>query len=164
MGGLGHLGVQFASKMGFNTVAVSRGSEKKELALKLGAHHFIDTSKDNVKTELIKLGGAKVVLWTATGPHGMADYCQALDLDGQILVVAALSDPIPLEILPLFTSNGCIKGWSSGDARDSQDTLEFAALTGVRPMIEKYPFSKAQEAFDRMLSTKAQFRVVLEGW
>jgi len=112
----------------------------------------------------MKFGGAKVVLWTATSPQGMSDYFQALDLGGQVLVVAALKDPLPVEVLPLLRSNGGVRVWACGDARDSQDTLDFAALTGVRPMIEKYPFSKAQEAFERMLSTKAQFRVVLEGW
>jgi len=164
LGGLGHLGVQFSAKMGFNTVAVSRGSEKKDIALKLGAHHYIDTSKDDVKTELLKFGGAKVVLWTATTPQGFSDYLNALDLDGQILVVAVLQEPMPILSLPLIGRNSSIKGWAGGDAQDSLDTLEFAALTGVRPLIEKFPFSKAQEAFDRMSSTKAQFRVVLEGW
>jgi len=164
LGGLGHLGVQFASKMGFNTVAASRGSDKKDLALKLGAHQYIDTSKEDVKKELLKLGGAKVVLWTATSPAGMADYIDTLDVEGQVLLLAVIGEPIPINSLPLVLRNGSIKGWACGNAQDSQDTFDFAALTGVRPMIEKFPFSKAPEAFERMLSTKAKFRVVLEGW
>jgi len=164
LGGLGHLGVQFASKMGFCTVAVSRDSEKKELATKLGALHYIDTSKQNVKDELIKLGGAKVVLWTATSPDGMDNYIQSLDLDGQVLILSGIVEPITVNTLPLLTSNGSIKGWSSGDAQDIQDTLDFTVLTGIRPIIEKFSFLKAEEAWARMLSTKAKFRVVLEGW
>jgi len=138
--------------------------KKKDLALKLGAHHYVDTSKDDVKKELLKFGGAKVVLWTATTPQGINDYLNALDLDGQILVVAAILEPLPIHSLSLIGRNSSVRGWSSGDAQDNQDTLEFAALTGIRPMIEKFPFSKAEEAFERMMSTKAQFRVVLEGW
>jgi len=164
LGGLGHLGVQFASKMGFRTVAVSRDSEKKDLAIKLGALHYIDTSKQSVKDELIKLGGAKVVLWTATSPDGMENYVQSLDLEGQVLILSGIAEPITVNTLPLLTSNGSIKSWSSGDAQDSQDTLDFAVLTGIRPIIEKFSFSKAEEAYARMLSTKAKFRVVMEGW
>jgi len=164
MGGLGHLGVQFSAKMGFRTVATSRGPEKKELALKLGANHYIDTSKESVKDELKKLGGAKAVIWTSTVSTGMGDYLESLDLEGQIIVVGAILEPISFNWLALLGNNGSIKVWNSGDAEASSDTLQFAAITGVRPLIEKYPFSKAQEAFERMLSTKAQFRVVLEGW
>jgi len=164
MGGLGHLGVQFASKMGFRTVVTSRGSEKRDISLKLGANLYIDTSKQSVKDELNKIGGAKVVIWTATTAAGMNDFVESLDLGGQIIIVAAFFEPIAINSISLLTSNGSIKGWSSGDAEDMSDTLQFAALTGVRPMVEKFPFSKAVEAYERMLSTKAQFRVVLEGW
>jgi len=138
--------------------------KKKDLAVKLGAHHYIDTSKDDIKKELLKFGGAKVVLWTATSSQGMPDFLNALDLEGQILVVAAIMEPLPISSLSMIGRNSSVKGWASGDAQDSQDTLEFAGLTGIRPMIEKFPFSKAGEAYERMLSTKAQFRVVLEGW
>jgi len=162
MGGLGHLGIQFASKMGFQTVAVSRDSEKKDLAIKLGAKHYIDTSKQSVKNEITKLGGAKVVLWTATSATGMDEYIQSLDLGGQILLVAAFSEPLTVNSTPLLFSNASIRSWASGDAQDSQDTLDFAVLTGVRPMIEKFPFAKGEAAYERLLSTKAKFRVVLE--
>jgi len=138
--------------------------KKKSLAVKLGAHHYIDSSKDDIKKELNKLGGAKVVLWTATSAQGMSDFFDALDLEGQILVVAVMQDLLPVSSLQMIGKNSSVKGWASGDAQDSQDTLEFATLTGIRPMIEKFPFTKAAEAYERMLSTKAQFRVVLEGW
>jgi len=138
--------------------------KKKDLAVKLGAHHYIDTSKDDIKKELLKFGGAKVVLWTASSAQGMADFFDALDLEGQILVVAALQENLPVSALSMIGRNSSVKGWASGDAQDSQDTLEFATLTGIRPMVEKFPFTKAAEAYERMLSTKAQFRVVLEGW
>jgi len=162
VGGLGHLGVQFASKMGFRTVAVSRDSDKKELATKLGALHYIDTSKQSVKDELLKLGGAKVVLWTSTTGAGIDDYLQSLDLGGQVIILAAIMSPVSANTLPLIGNNGGIRGWSSGDAQDSQDTLDFAVLTGVRPIIEKFSFAKAEQAYERMLTSKAQFRVVLE--
>jgi len=162
LGGVGHLGVQFASKMGFRTVAVSRDSDKKEFATKLGALHYIDTSKQSVKDELIKLGGAKVVLWTATVGDGIDDYLQSLDLGGQVIFLATVTTPISVKTLPLIGNNGSIKGWAAGDAQDIQDTLDFAVLTGVRPIIEKFSFAKAEQAYARMLSSKAQFRVVLE--
>jgi len=130
----------------------------------LGAHHYIVTSKEVVKTELLKFGGAKVVVWTASTAQGISDYLNALDLGGQIIVVAAVIEPMPVLSLSLISRNSSIGGRVAGDSQDSQDTLDFAALTGVRPVMEKFPFSKVQEAYDRMLSTKAQFRVVLEGW
>jgi len=164
LGGLGHLGIQFSHKMGFTTVAVSRGSEKKDLAVKLGANHFIDGSKQNIKDEILKLGGAKVVLWTATSGDGMDDYVNSLDLGGTIIIVAALSKPVPVQTLSLLTRNAAIKGWASGDSRHSQDCLHFSALLGVRPMIEKFPFKHCNDAYQRMMSTQAKFRVVLEGW
>jgi len=163
VGGLGHLGVQFANKLGFKVVAISRGGDKKELSLKLGAHHYIDTKSQDPAPELQKLGGAKVILYTATNGDGINDLIGGLKVGGKILVVAALA-PVPINTIKLIGMNGSIQCWASGDARDSEDTLKFALLTGVHPMIEKFKFSQANEAFKHMLSNNARFRVVLEGW
>jgi len=164
LGGLGHLGVQFANKLGYKVVAISRGEEKRELALKLGAHHYIDTKTQDPGPELQKLGGAKVILYTATNGDGINPLISGLKVKGKILLVAALFAPVPIETVKLIGMSGSIQSWAAGDARDSEDTLNFAHLTGVRPMIEKFKFSQANEAFKRMESNNARFRVVLEGW
>jgi len=161
IGGLGHLAVQFARKMGFITVAVSRGADKKELAIKLGAHHYIDSEIANVGEELMKLGGAKVVLVTATSPKALDGVINGLGPRGQILIVGALVEAAAVNTLELLSKNASITGWSSGDARDAEDTMKFAVASGIRAMVEEFPFDKVNEAFNHMMSNKARFRVVL---
>jgi D-arabinose 1-dehydrogenase-like Zn-dependent alcohol dehydrogenase len=161
VGGLGHLGVQFASKFGYRVVAISRGAEAKDLALKLGAFAYLDSDRDDVVAELQRMGGAKVILSTAPSGKAMSSVIDGLDAFGELIVIGASADPIevpPVKLIPQLRS---IKGWAAGVASDSEDTLRFSELTGVRAMIEKYPLADAQKAFDRMLSGKARFRVVL---
>jgi D-arabinose 1-dehydrogenase-like Zn-dependent alcohol dehydrogenase len=161
IGGLGHLGIQFANKFGYQVAAVSRGKDSETLARKLGAHVYIDSAASDAATELKKLGGAKVILCTAPSAQAMTALIGGLGPNGKLLVVGASNDPI--EAVPndmLFGSLG-IQNWPSGTPADSEDTLRFAAYTGVRPMIEKYPLEKVNEGYARMTSGKAQFRVVL---
>src|SRR5437016_347304 len=161
IGGLGHLGVQYARQMGFETVALGRGKDKEALARKLGAHHYIDTDHGDVVAELQKLGGARVILATAPNAKAISGLVDGLSARGTLLVPAAPADPLTVSMIPLIMGARTIAGWSSGTARDSQDTLEFSALTGVHPMIEKYPLSRVLEAYEQMHSGKARFRVVL---
>ena len=161
IGGLGHLGVQFAVKMGFRTVAIARGKDKEPLARKLGAHHYIDSQAENVSEQLQKLGGAKVVLATATSNKAMADTLGGLSLNGKLVILGASFEPLQVNTLPMIGQRQSIAGWPSGSAVDSEDTLTFSALTGVRPMTEVYPLERAAEAYERMMSNKARFRVVL---
>src|SRR5215467_3951480 len=161
IGGLGHLGVQFASKFGYKVAAIGRGSENATLAKKLGAAVYIDSEKGNAAQELQKLGGAKVILATAPNSKAMSALIDGLGPNGKLLVVGASFDPIEVTPLQLIGGSKAIQGWWSGIPTDSEDTLRFAELTGVRPMIETFPLEKAAEAYDRMLSGKAQFRVVL---
>jgi D-arabinose 1-dehydrogenase-like Zn-dependent alcohol dehydrogenase len=161
LGGLGHLGIQFASKMGFRTVAIGRGKDKERLALQLGATSYLDTNTANVATELTKMGGASVILATAPNSKAMSDLIDGLGVGGTLLVVGASADPIHVTPLQLIGQRRSIQGWPSGKAQDSQDTLNFCALTGIRPMIESFPLEQAAAAYDRMLSGKARFRVVL---
>jgi D-arabinose 1-dehydrogenase-like Zn-dependent alcohol dehydrogenase len=161
IGGLGHLGVQFAAKMGFRTVAIARGTDKEALARKLGAHHYIDSTSQNVAAELGKLGGARVILATVTDAKSMSEAVGGLGIDGKLLVVGASGDPIEVPPLALIPGRRSIAGWPSGTAMDSEDTLAFSVLTHIRPLIETYPLERAAEAFDRMMSGKARFRVVL---
>ncbi|MGC2321737.1 MAG: alcohol dehydrogenase [Terriglobales bacterium] len=161
IGGLGHLGVQFAAKMGFRTVAIARGKDKEPLARQLGAHHYIDSQAENVSQQLQKLGGAKVVLATATSNQAMADTMGGLGLNGKLLILGASFEPLPVNTLPMIGQRQSIAGWPSGSSIDSQDTLAFSALTGVRPMIEVFPLERAAEGYERMMSNKARFRVVL---
>jgi D-arabinose 1-dehydrogenase-like Zn-dependent alcohol dehydrogenase len=160
LGGLGHLGVQYAVKMGFKTVAIARGSDKEPLAKKLGAWHYIDSHAQDPAAELIKLGGAKVILATVTSGEAMSAVLGGLAVNGTLMVIGAVGS---LEVSPLFLLSGCrsVKGWYSGTSIDSQETLAFSVLTGVRSMNEVYPIERVNEAFDRMLSGKARFRVVL---
>jgi D-arabinose 1-dehydrogenase-like Zn-dependent alcohol dehydrogenase len=161
IGGLGHLGIQFAAKFGYRTVAIGRGAENGELAKKLGAFAYIDTKASNAADELRKLGGARVILATAPSAKAMAEVVDGLAPGGKLLAVGAPFEPLEVSVLSLLLQRRGIQGWPSGTARDSQDTLEFSKFSGVRPMIEKYPLEKIKEAFDRMESGKAQFRVVL---
>ena len=161
IGGLGHLGVQYARQMGFQTVALGRGKDKGPLAKKLGAHRYIDTGHDDVVAELQKLGGARVILATAPNAKAISGLVDGLSARGTLLVPAAPADPLTVSMIPLIMGARTIAGWSSGTARDSQDTLEFSALTGVHPMIEKYPLNRAAEAYEQMHSGKVRFRVVL---
>jgi D-arabinose 1-dehydrogenase-like Zn-dependent alcohol dehydrogenase len=161
IGGLGHLGVQYARQMGFNTVALGRGKAKGPLAKKLGAHHYIDSDAGNAAAELQKLGGANVILATAPNAKAISALVDGLSADGKLLVPAAPNEPLAVNMMPLIAGRRSVAGWYSGTAKDSQDTLEFSALTGVHPMIEKYPLSRVAEAYEKMHSGKVRFRVVL---
>jgi D-arabinose 1-dehydrogenase-like Zn-dependent alcohol dehydrogenase len=161
IGGLGHLGVQYARRMGFETVALGRGKDKEPLAKELGAHHYIDSSAADTVAELQKLGGARVILATAPDAKAISDVVGGLGVDGNLLIPAAPNDPLTVSVMPLLMGRRQITGWYSGTARDSQDTLEFSALSGVHPMIEKFSLSRVAEAYERMHSGKVRFRVVL---
>ncbi|HKM91660.1 MAG TPA: alcohol dehydrogenase [Candidatus Acidoferrales bacterium] len=161
IGGLGHLGVQFAAKSGYRVAAISRGKENEPLAKKLGAHIYIDSSAVNPAEALQKLGGAKVILATAPAAKPMTALVDGLGANGKMVVVGATPDPIEVSPIQLIRGEKGLQGWASGIATDSEDTLRFAELTGVRTMIEKYPLRKAGEAYARMLSGRAEFRVVL---
>jgi D-arabinose 1-dehydrogenase-like Zn-dependent alcohol dehydrogenase len=161
VGGLGHLGIQFANKFGYQVVGISRGKQSEPLARKLGAHMYIDSSATNAAEELKKLGGARVILSTAPSGKAMASLVDGLSANGRMMVIGAGPDPIEVQTGTMIFGNKELKGWASGTAPDSEDTLRFAAYTGVRPMIEKYPLDKVNEAYNRMTGGKAQFRVVL---
>jgi D-arabinose 1-dehydrogenase-like Zn-dependent alcohol dehydrogenase len=161
VGGLGHLGVQFAAKMGFEVVAIARGEEKGPLAKELGAHHYIDSKASDVAAELNKLGGAQVVLATVTVSDAMTATLGGLKARGQLVVVGAPTDPLPVPAAILIFKSSAVQGHASGTSQDSEDTLRFSALTGVRPMIETVPLSEAQAAYDKMMSGAARFRMVL---
>jgi D-arabinose 1-dehydrogenase-like Zn-dependent alcohol dehydrogenase len=161
LGGLGHLGVQYCAKMGFNTVAIARGSDKEPLARQLGAQHYIDSQSQDVSGELAKLGGAKVILATVTNADAMSATVGGLGINGKLLVLGAPHEPLEVPAFPLIGGCRSIAGWYSGTSIDSQDTLSFSKLTGVRAMTEVYPLERAAEAYDRMMSGKARFRVVL---
>jgi D-arabinose 1-dehydrogenase-like Zn-dependent alcohol dehydrogenase len=161
VGGLGHLGVQFAAKMGFKTVAIARGADKGPQAKKLGAHIYIDSTAQNVAEELVKLGGAKVILATVTDAKSMSSAVAGLGIDGKLLVVGASGEPIEVSPLLLIGARRSIAGWPSGTAPDSEDTLKFSVQSNVRPMLETFPLAKAADAYQHMMSGKARFRVVL---
>lgn len=161
VGGLGHLGIQYARQMGFRTVAIGRGAGTEMLAKKLGAHEYVDTATVDAAQALQKLGGANLVLATAPDSKAMSALIDGLAPNGTLLVVGAGPDPITVTPAQLIFGNRNVKGWASGTARDSEDTLNFSLLSGVRPMIERYPLEKAAEAYAQMLSGKARFRVVL---
>lgn len=162
MGGLGHLGVQFAAKMGFETVAIARGADKAKFAHELGAHHYIDSTGEDVAQALQKLGGAKVILATVTDANAMSAALGGLRYDGEFLVVGAPATPLSVPLGPMIMQRQEIQAWPSGTAIDSEDTLRFSSLTKVLPLVERYPLDRAAEAYDRMMSGKARFRVVLE--
>jgi D-arabinose 1-dehydrogenase-like Zn-dependent alcohol dehydrogenase len=161
IGGLGHLGVQYARQMGFETIALGRGKDKEPLAKKLGAHRYIDSNVSDTVAELQKLGGARVILATAPSAKAISEVVGGLGVNGNLLVPAAPADPLTISVMPLIIGRRSVSGWYSGTARDSQDTLEFSALTGVHPMIEKYPLTRVSEAYEQMHSGKVRFRVVL---
>jgi D-arabinose 1-dehydrogenase-like Zn-dependent alcohol dehydrogenase len=160
LGGLGHLGVQYAVKMGFKTVAIARGQDKAPLAQKLGAWRYIDSQAQDPAAELQKLGGAKTILATVTAGDAMSAVQGGLGVNGTLLVIGA-AQSMQVNPLLLIVGRRSVKGWYSGTAADSQDTLAFSVLTGVRSMNEVYPLEKTAEAYDRMMSGKARFRVVL---
>ena len=161
IGGLGHLGIQFASKFGFKVAAIGRGSENAALAKKLGASVYIDSKSTNAAEALQKLGGAQVILATAPNSKAMSELIDGLGPNGKLMVIGATFDPIEVTPAQLISGSRSIQGWMAGTPTDSEDTLRFAELTGVRPMIETYPLEKAAEAYARMMSGNAQFRVVL---
>jgi D-arabinose 1-dehydrogenase-like Zn-dependent alcohol dehydrogenase len=161
IGGLGHLGLQYARRMGFNTVAINRGKDKEELARQLGAQHYVDATAQDVVAELQKLGGASVILATAPNAQTISGLVDGLAPSGKLLVPAAPLEPLSINVFSLITKRSSVAGWYSGTAKDSQDTLEFSALNGVHPMIEKYPLDKVAEAYEQMHSGKVRFRVVL---
>ena len=161
VGGLGHLGVQFANKFGYRVAAIGRGAENGVLAKKLGANVYIDSKATNAAEELQKLGSAQVILATAPSSKAMSELIDGLGPNGKLMVIGAAFDPIEVTPIQLISGSRSIQGWASGTAADSEDTLRFAELSGVRAMIETYPLEKAAEAYARMLSGNAQFRVVL---
>lgn len=161
IGGLGHLGVQYARRMGFETVAINRGNDKEELARQLGAHHYIDATANDVVSELQKLGGASVILATAPSAQAISPLVDGLAPGGKLLVPAAPAEPLAISVFSLILKRSSVAGWYSGTARDSQDTLEFSALSDVHPMIEKYPLDRVAEAYEQMHSGRVRFRVVL---
>ncbi len=161
IGGLGHLAIQFAQKFGCQVAAVGRGPENAGLARKLGANVYIDSVATNAAAELQRLGGARVILATAPSGKAMSSLIDGLAANGRMMVIGVSADPIEVTSVQLILRNRSLQGWASGTPPDSEDTLRFAELTGVRPMIEKYPLVKAAEAYARMMSGKAQFRVVL---
>lgn len=161
IGGLGHLALQFASKFGFRVAAISRGPENATLASKLGAHHYIDSRANNVAEELQKIGGARVILATAPSGKSKSALVDGLATDGRMMVLGASPEPIEVSPIQLIRGRRSIQGWPSGAPADSEDTLRFAVLSGIRPMIEKFPLSQANEAYDRMINGKVEFRAVL---
>jgi D-arabinose 1-dehydrogenase-like Zn-dependent alcohol dehydrogenase len=161
IGGLGHLGIQFANKFGYKVAAIGRGSENTALAKKLGAHVYIDSQATKPAEELQKLGGAQVILATAPSSKAMSEVIDGLGPNGKLVAIGATLDPIEVAPVQLINGSRTIQGWASGTPADEEDTLQFAVLSGVRPMIETYPLEKAGEAYARMMSGKAQFRVVL---
>jgi D-arabinose 1-dehydrogenase-like Zn-dependent alcohol dehydrogenase len=161
VGGLGHLGIQFASKFGYKVAAIGRGSENAALANKLGASVYIDSKATNAAQELQNMGGAQAILATAPSSKAMSELIDGLGPNGKLMVVGAAFDPIEVTPMQLIFGSRTIQGWASGTPTDSEDTLRFAEMSGVRPMIETYPLEKAAEGYARMMSGKAQFRVVL---
>jgi D-arabinose 1-dehydrogenase-like Zn-dependent alcohol dehydrogenase len=161
IGGLGHLGIQFAQKFGYRVVAIGRGPETAHLASKLGASEYIDSKSTNAAEALQKMGGARVILATAPSSKAMSELFDGLGPNGKLVVIGAAFDPIEVTPVQLITGSRTIQGWAAGTPADSEDTLRFAELSGVRPMIETFPLQRADEAYARMMSGKAEFRVVL---
>jgi len=159
---LGHLGLQYANKFGCKVVALSRGTEKEELAYALGAHEYVDTEATNPAEELQAMGGADIILATAPNSDAISSVVDGLGRNGQLMVVGATDDAIEVSPFQLIMGRKSITGWPSGDAKDSEETLNFSALTNVTPKVETYPLEEANEAYDRMINNEARFRVVLE--
>lgn len=162
LGGLGHLAVQFANKMGFRTVAIARGKDKESFAKELGAHEYIDSEEAGAVEKLKKAGGARLLLSTVTNSDAMTPWIDGLSVNGKMILVGADMKPMPISPTALLGQRRTLAGWPSGTAMDSEDCMNFCALTGIRPMIEIFPFDKAAEAYERMMSGKARFRVVIE--
>jgi D-arabinose 1-dehydrogenase-like Zn-dependent alcohol dehydrogenase len=163
IGGLGHLAIQYAAKAGYRTVAVARGQDKAPLVKQLGAHIYIDTTAQDPVKELQKLGGANIILSTITSAKALEWVIDGLTPGGKFLLVGAPDGPLVLNPFPMLLGRRTVAGWPSGTGMDSEDTLKFSALTGVKSMNEVYPLEKAEEAYQRMMSGKARFRVVLKG-
>lgn len=161
IGGLGHLGIQYARQMGFHTVGIGRGGDKEPLARKLGAHEYVDTSVSVPAAQLQQLGGARVILATAPDSKAIAALVGGLAPGGKLVIVGVSPEPLNISLMDLILARRSIQGWPSGTAKDSEDTLRFSVLTGVRPMIERYPLEQAAEAYEQMISGRARFRVVL---
>jgi 2-desacetyl-2-hydroxyethyl bacteriochlorophyllide A dehydrogenase len=161
IGGLGHLGIQFARQMGFRTVAIGRGGDKEALVKQLGAHQYIDSDAGAPAAALKALGGAAVILATAPDSKAISALVDGLGPDGKLVIVGAGLEPLSITPLQLIFTRRTVRGWPSGTAKDSEDTLQFSSLSGVRPMIERYPLEKVAEAYDQMISGRARFRVVL---
>ena len=162
IGGLGHLGIQFASKFGFATVAVGRGEQNKNLALELGARFYIDARAQDVAKELSALGGARAIIATAPDSKAMGSLIDGLGVDGKLVTIAVSFEPFSVSSPQLLMARKSIMGWPSGTSKDSEDTLRFAAANGVRPMIETFPLERAADAYDHMMSGKVRFRSVLK--
>jgi D-arabinose 1-dehydrogenase-like Zn-dependent alcohol dehydrogenase len=162
IGGLGHLGVQYAAKSGYRTVAIARGADKGPLAKQLGAHIYIDSTTQDPAAELQKLGGAAVILATVTNAEALASAVGGLAPNGKLIINGVPDKPFEVNAGALVSGRRSIVGWPSGTGMDSEDTLNFSALTGIKPMIETYPLEQAEEAYNRMMSGKARFRVVLD--
>jgi D-arabinose 1-dehydrogenase-like Zn-dependent alcohol dehydrogenase len=161
IGGLGHLGIQYARQMGFRTFAIGRGKDKEALARKLGAAHYVDTATGDPASELQKFGGASVILATAPDSRSISHLVNGLASNGVLVVVGAGVEPITATPLQLIVGRKSLRGWASGTGKDSEDAMQFSVLSGVRPMIEKFPLEKAAEAYDQMISGRARFRAVL---
>jgi D-arabinose 1-dehydrogenase-like Zn-dependent alcohol dehydrogenase len=162
LGGLGHLGVQYARAMGFEVAAISRGADKEAFARKLGAHHYVDSSRPDFAAELTKLGGARVLLATAPHAGSISAAVPGLGVDGCLLVVAAPHEPLQVSAFDLIGRNARVQGWASGSASDSEDAMNFAVRNGVRPMIERFPLAEARRGLDAMLAGTVRFRAVLD--
>ncbi|MDT0677392.1 alcohol dehydrogenase [Autumnicola musiva] len=161
IGGLGHLAVQYAAKMGMRTVAISTSDDKKELSKELGAHHFINAGEKDAAEELQKLGGADLILATAPSSKAISSVIDGIGVNGKIVMVAATGEPVEVSPMQLLMGRKTAAGWASGTAMDSEDTLNFSALSGTTPMIEEFPLDKVNEAYGKMINNKARFRVVL---
>lgn len=161
IGGLGHLAVQFARHFGFHVVAISRGRDKEELALRLGAHRYLDGDAVNAAAELMKMGGAKVIVATAPNSRAISPLVDGLTIDGTLLAIAGSMEPMTISPGQLIHNRRSVQGWPSGSSKDSEDTLNFCALTGIRPMIEEFPLEDAAAGYQRMMTSQARFRIVL---
>jgi D-arabinose 1-dehydrogenase-like Zn-dependent alcohol dehydrogenase len=161
IGGLGHLGVQFAAKMGFHTVAIARGADKAALAKSLGAHRYVDSTAQDPAAALAEMGGARLILATVTDADAMSAMIGGLGLDGTLMVIGAPPAPLAVPAFPMIAGRRRVQGWYSGTSIDAQDTLAFSVLAGVRSMNETFPLARASDGYDRMMSGKARFRAVL---
>ena len=161
VGGLGHLGIQFASKMGFKTIAIGRGKDKEDLVKKLGAAHYIDSKSQNTVEELVKLGGAKIILGTVPSGKAMGEVLGGLAVNGKLIMIGVSDEALEVPPTLFILGRRSVVGWPAGTSMDSQDTLSFSVLSGVRPMNEVFPLERAPEAYERMMSGKARFRAVL---